>query len=135
MKIIITFLAFLLFSLEGTAQIGATKSSIILEHKNYEIEVTDDGTEYIIFIIEYDNYNREVICYLTDKVADKEQICYRVLIVEPSSETNNWIKSLNDQNFVKLDGMVWKDYENSIVYEVKVKDGNCLVIKYYDTKL
>jgi hypothetical protein len=44
-------------------------------------------------------------------------------------------KFFNEQNFVKLEGMTWKDYEHSTVYEVEVKKGGCLVSKYYDKEL
>ncbi|CAM3774693.1 hypothetical protein FLGE108171_14600 [Flavobacterium gelidilacus] len=135
MKNIFTFFVLIFITTTVKAQIGSTKSKIIQENKNYSIEKTDDGTDYISFVVEFENYNQQVACYLTEKEANKEQLCFRVLMIEPSSETNNWIRFFNEQNFVKLAGMTWKDYEHSIVYEVVVKDGNCLVHKYYDTKL
>jgi hypothetical protein len=72
---------------------------------------------------------------LTEKKEGEEQMCYKALMIEPSSETNNWIKYFNNENYVKIDAMVWKDYEHSIVYKVSVKDSNCLVIKYFDREL
>jgi hypothetical protein len=128
---------FILISLSKTtfSQIGSTKSQIINEHKNYTMEKTNEGIDYISFDVEFENYNQSVACYLTEKEEGKEQFCYRVLMIEPSTETNNWIKFFNEQNFVKLEGMTWKDYEHSIVYEITVQEGVCLVVKYFDTKL
>jgi len=99
------------------------------------MEKTNEGIDYISFDVEFENYNQSVACYLTEKEEGKEQFCYRVLMIEPSTETNNWIKFFNEQNFVKLEGMTWKDYEHSIVYEITVQEGVCLVVKYFDTKL
>jgi len=135
MKNIFVLITLFFITSNINAQIGATKSKIIEKNKNYEMDVTDDGTEYITYTVEFDNYNQFNACYLTDKNENGEQICYRVLMAEPSSETNNWIRYFNEKKFIKLDGMIWKDYEHSIVYEVSVKDDNCIVIKYYDTKL
>jgi hypothetical protein len=135
MKNIITLFVLVLFTTEVSSQLAVTKSSIIQEHINHKMQITDDGTEYISFEVAFDTYHREVACFLTRKEENKEQICYRVLMIEPSSETNTWIKAFNDQNYIKLEGMIWKDYENSIVYEVNVQEGQCIVVKYYDTKL
>ncbi|MFT5217128.1 MAG: hypothetical protein ACI83H_002262 [Glaciecola sp.] len=135
MKNIVTLIVLIFITTNVSSQIGATKSKIIEDHKNYTMEITNDGTDYISFVVEYENYNQNVSCYLTKKEENKEQLCYRVLMIEPSSETNNWIKYFNEQNYVKLDGMIWKDYEHSIVYKVVVEEGSCLVIKYYDKEL
>lgn len=135
MKNIFVLISLFFFISNTNAQIGATKSKIIQKNKNYEMDVADDGTEYITYTVEFDNYNQFVACYLTDKNENEEQICYRVLMAEPSSETNNWIRYFNEKKFIKLDGMIWKDYEHSIVYEVTVKDDNCIVVKYFDEKL
>lgn len=129
MKNVITFIFLLLTTLAVSAQIGVSKSKIIQNNSDYILDVTEDGTEYITYVVEFDNYDRRVACYLTNKEDDEEQICYRVAFIEPSSETNNWVKYFNKENFVKLDGMTWKDYEHSMLYEVVVKDGSCLVIK------
>jgi uncharacterized protein YpmS len=116
MKKIFTLIILFIITINVNAQIGAKKSKIIEDNKNYKMEVADDGTDYITCTVEFDNYNQFVACYLTDMNENKEQFCYRVLMIEPSSETNNWIKYFNDKNFVKLNGMTWKDYEHSIVY-------------------
>lgn len=130
MKNIIKLIALMFVTTNVYSQIGNTKSDIIQDHKNYTMEVTNDGTNYISYDVEFDNYTQSVACYL-----NKKQVCFQVLMLEPSSETNNWIKWFNDKNFVKLDGLIWKDYENSIVYKVKVEKGNCIVLKYFDRKL
>jgi hypothetical protein len=135
MKKIITLFTLLFIATTSYSQIGATKSKITQENKNYTMKKTDDGTDYISFTVEYETYTQDVACYLTDKEDNKEQLCYRVLMIEPGSETNNWIKYFNEQNYVKLEGMIWKDYEHSIVYKVVVKEGSCIVIKYYDKEL
>lgn len=135
MKNTITLIVLIFITTNVSSQIGSTKSKIIQEHKNYTMEIADNGTDYISFVVEYENYHQAVACYLTKKEENEEQLCYRVLMVEPSSETNNWIKYFDEQNFVKLDGMIWKDYEHSILYEVTVKEGKCLVVKYFDTEL
>lgn len=135
MKNVIALIILVFITENVSSQIGATRSAIIQKNENYEMNVTDSGIDYISFVIEYENYDQSVACYLTKKKENEEQLCYRVLIIEPSSETNNWIKFFNDENFIKLDGMIWKDYEHSIVYEIEVKKGRCLVNKYYDTEL
>lgn len=135
MKNNIILIVLIFITTNVSSQIASTKSKIIQEHKDYTMEIADDGTEYIYYVVEYENYDQAVACYLTKKEENKEQLCYRVLMVEPSSETNNWIKYFDEQNFIKLDGMVWKDYEHSIVYEVTVKEGKCLVSKYFDREL
>lgn len=135
MKKIITLIFLIFLAKNVNSQIGSKKSKIIDDHKNYTLETTDDGTEYISFEVEYKNYTQSVACYLTEKKENKEQICYRVLMIEPKSETNNWIKWFNDKNFIKLNGLVWKDYGNATVYEIEVKEGSCLMTKYFDEKL
>ena len=130
-----TLILFIFITTTVTAQIGFTKSKLIESHKDYKMDITDDGIEYITYTLEYENYNQFVACYLTDKKEGEEQMCYKALMIEPSSETNNWIKYFNNENYVKIDAMVWKDYEHSIVYKVSVKDSNCLVIKYFDREL
>lgn len=135
MKSIITLIFLVFITTNLSAQIGMTKSKIIQEHPNYTLDKSNDGTEYIKYEVEFENYRQIVACYLTDEKVNNEQLCYQVLIVEPSSETNNWIKYFNEQNYVKLEGMTWKDYEHSIVYKVLVEDGSCLVTKKYDTRL
>ena len=134
MKIQIS-IVFMFLSVSIFAQIGSKKSEIIKDHKDYKMEVANNGRDYISYTNTFENYDQIVACYLSKKEENKEQFCYRVLMIEPSSETNNWIKFFNDKNFVKLEGMIWKDYENSIVYKVSVEKGNCLVVKYFDTKL
>lgn len=132
MKNVIT-LIFLMFAiLTVNSQIGVSKSKIIQNNDDHIVDVTEDGIEYITYVVEFENYDRRVACYLTNKEDDEEQICYRVAFIEPSSETNNWVRYFNNENFIKLEGMTWKDYEHSILYEVVVKDGNCLVIKSFN---
>jgi hypothetical protein len=94
MKKIITVFTLLFIATTSYSQIGSTKSKITQEHKNYTMEKTDDGTDYISFTVKYENYTQDVACYLTEKKDNKEQLCYRVLMIEPASETNNWIKFL-----------------------------------------
>ncbi|WP_458625969.1 hypothetical protein [Winogradskyella sp. PC D3.3] len=135
MKNVITLIILIFTTLTVSAQIGVSKSKIIQNNSDYILDVTEDGIEYITYVVEFDNYDRRVACYLTNKEDDEEQICYRVAYIEPSSETNNWVRYFNNENFIKLEGMTWKDYEHSMLYEVVVKDGSCLVIKSYDEKL
>ena len=135
MKNIITLIVSIFITTNVSSQIGFTKSKLIQEHKDYRMDISDNGTDYITYVNEYENYNSDVTCYLTKKEDNEEQLCYRVLMIEPSSETNNWIKHFNENNFVRLDGMIWKDYETSIVYKVTVDEGFCVVVKYYDNKL
>ncbi|WP_452223503.1 hypothetical protein [Lacinutrix chionoecetis] len=135
MKNVFFLILLILTTTNVSSQIGATKSIILQEHENYTIEVADDGTEYISYVVEFENYNQIVACYLTKKEENEEQLCYRVLFIEPSSETNNWVRYFNSKNFVKVDNMTWKDYEHSIVYKVAVKDDNCLVVKHFDKEL
>lgn len=131
------FIVFLivLFSLNVNAQLGATKSQIIQKHQDYEMNKADDGSDYLIYEVEYEGYTTVVACYLTDIGDDKAQECYKVIIIEPSSETNAWVKSFKQKNYVKLEGMVWKDYENSVVYKVEVTDDSCFIMKYFDNEL
>lgn len=135
MRNIISLMILFIFTSYVNAQIGATKSKIIQDNENYKMDITDDGVDYISYTIEYDTYEQFVACYLTQKEKNTEQLCYKVLIIEPSSETNNWIKYFNEKNFIKLDGMNWKDYEHSIIYKIEVKEDSCIIVKYYDSKL
>ncbi|WP_225034694.1 hypothetical protein [Winogradskyella sp. SM1960] len=134
MKNVITFIILLFTTLTVSSQIGVSKSEIIKNNQDYVIDVTEDGTEYITYVVEFENYDRRVACYLTNKEVGEAQICYRVAYIEPSSETNNWVRYFNNENFIKLDGMTWKDYEHSVLYDIVVKDGSCLVIKTFDEK-
>lgn len=135
MKNTITLFVLIFITTNVSSQIGSTKSKIIKDQKNSSLEITDNGIEYISYKTEYENYSQLTVCYLTKKEDSEEQLCFKVLFMEPSSETNNWVKWMNDENFVKLDGMMWKDYENSILYNIEIIDNYCLVTKYYDEKL
>ena len=132
-KIIALFLLFFITT-NVSSQIGKTKSELIQENKNNMVseEVTENGTEYIKYKIEYENYTSHVACYLTEKEESEEQQCYGVLFLEPKSEANAWVKYFNDKNFVKLKGMKWKDYENNTLYELEVKEELCKVYKGFD---
>jgi hypothetical protein len=135
MKKIISISILILFISHANAQLGSTKAEIIKEFEDYTLDVADDGTDYITYSVDYKNYTRVVACYLTEKKDANQQTCVRVLMIEPKFETNNWVKWFNDENFVKLEGMKWKDYENSVTYKVILEGENCLVFKEFDTKL
>jgi hypothetical protein len=134
MKNIITLIVLIFITTNANSQIGNTKSKLTQVHRNYTTGIDDDGKEYIHYVVEYGNISRESFCYFTEKEGNEEQLCYKVLIVEPASETNNWIKYFNNNNFVKLEVMIWKDYETSIAYKVEVEEDKCYVIKIYDRK-
>ena len=120
MKNIMLTLGIFFISSGVNAQIGSSKSYLIEKHPNHKMKVTDNGTDYISYRIDEDGYTTDVSCFLTPKKENKEQLCYRVVMKEPSSETNNWIRYFNKRKFIKLDGMVWKDYERSTVYELSL---------------
>ena len=89
------------------------------------------GSEYEV--IESESYD-VMIRYITRETGEGESwesmafvkldsgrsICVWVQIIEPKSEANRWISTLNESGYVKLDELKWRDYENSIEYIVEL---------------
>lgn len=128
---------FLLTSAQTSqAQIGLNKAEVIAEYgQNYENGETDDGMKYISYDKEYTTeqsgtYVQSKAIYFFE-AADGTLICHQWLIIEPSSETNAWVKQLNKE-LVKIGYMEWKDYEKNILFKINVEDGLCLLKAMYD---
>lgn len=136
LKVISTF-AFLFLSFTSIlAQIGQSREDIIAEYgRNYEVGEADDGTKYITYEKEYTteqsgNYTQIKAIYFFE-ADDGTLICHQWLIIEPSSETNAWVKLLNN-DLVKIGYLEWKDYENNILYKIEVEDNLCLLKVKFD---
>lgn len=136
LKVISTF-AFLFLSFTSIlAQIGQSRDDIIAEYgQHYEVGETNDGIKYISYDKEYTTeqsgtYIQAKAIYFFE-ADDGTHVCHKWLIIEPSSETNSWVKLLN-KDFVKIGYMEWKDYESNILYKIEVEDGLCLLKAMYD---
>ena len=138
MKLRFFTLGVLLFSLtsEIKAQIGQSRSDIISEYGyNYETGSTDDGTEYLSYEREFSSdqsgaYISFKVIYFTE-AEDGTQFCHYWKILEPSSETNAWVSSLNER-LVKMGYMEWKDYETNTLYKLEIEDKICILTSWYD---
>jgi hypothetical protein len=121
-----------------TAQIGKSRTDIIKdEGYNYTSGVTDDGIKYITYEKSVStnasgNYTQTKAIYFT-KLDDGTEICYMWKILEPASETNNNV-AYYKKKYIETAYMQWKDYEISIIYDIVVKDGLCIITAWYDNK-
>ncbi|MGY5846608.1 hypothetical protein ACW6QP_04250 [Salegentibacter sp. HM20] len=123
-------------SKDTRAQIFQTKSQILEELGTPDnTGVADDGSKYISYETEYNTeasgkYTRHKVRYFVE-MEDGTEVCNMWMILEPSTETNSFISYFRD-NFVKTDYMEYKDYENEILYDVRVEDGICIVKARFD---
>lgn len=114
------------------AQLLETKSEIIAEYgQDYETGTTNSGRNYIIYELETTTeisgtYTLAKVFYFTE-LDDGEEICTLWKQLEPSSETNYNVSLLRD-NYVEIDDMQWKDYENGVIYEIEVDREERVVI-------
>jgi len=132
-------LLILSFSITTKAQLYQKRADIIEDlGDNFTADSTDDGTKYILYEKEYTTdasgtYTRNKIIYFVE-LEDGTEICNMWKIIEPSSETNSNVKYFRNQDYVFLGSMQWKDYESSILYDIIVKDGFCIITAIYDDK-
>lgn len=130
------FLLFLNLSiLSIQAQIFQPKEDVIKELESYESGVADDGSEYIYFDSEIKTeasgvYTRRKVVYFVE-LEGGDKICNMWKILEPSSETNSTVGYFK-KKYVEVDYMQWKDYENEILYNVKVEDDLCIVTAQFN---
>lgn len=122
--------------LPGHAQIGQNRQAIIAEYGDqYESGETDDGTPYISyeksFTTEQSGTYTQIKALYFLEADDGSNICYKWILIEPSSETNAWVKYLNKE-MVKIGYLKWKDYETNINYQLNVEDDYCLLKVAYD---
>lgn len=120
------------------AQILQTRSEIIQnEGWDYTSGVADDGTKYIYYSkTVYTQASGEYVqgrAFYFITLDDGSEVCFMKKIVEPSSETNPNVAYLKSK-LVEVGYMQWKDYENSIIYDVEVEDGLCIIMAWYDNK-
>lgn len=113
---------------ETTSHIGLTKSEIIKKHKDYELFVTDEGVDVISYV-KNKNTNQGIFCYLSPKEEGKEQFCFSVMTMYPSSTTDDWIEFFNKENYVKSED-TWKDPENSITFKISTQKDMCCILQY-----
>jgi len=118
------------------AQIGRSKAEIIRQHgQNYEFGRLDDGTPYIYYdrqeTTEQSGTYVSTKAYYFFEADDGRQLCYKTVLLEPASETNAWVKTLNE-DLVKIGYLEWKDYETNIFYKIEVEDGICALLVQYD---
>jgi hypothetical protein len=52
---------------------------------------------------------------------DNTDTCQQVIIVEPQSEANGWIKLFNDE-CVKMSEYKWKDYSRGLLVQILIKE-------------
>lgn len=136
-----TILLLLLFTSAyyANAQIGMEKDDILKEYGyDYESGTTDDGTKYIVYKKDYETnasgkYEQHKAIYFVNLENGKE-ICNMWKILEPSSETNTNVSYFKKKGYVEVDYMQWKDYENSILYDINVDDGICIITAIYDSE-
>lgn len=136
LRLILASLFLSIITLSSSAQIGQSRPDIIAEYgQDYEIGETEDGVKYIRY---QKNYTTEQSGTYTQVKAiyffeadDGTNICHRWLIIEPSSETNSWVKFLKKE-MVETGYLEWKDYENNILYKIEIEDGFCVLKAEFD---
>jgi hypothetical protein len=147
MKILFKTLAIFMLIAASTqlnAQIFSTKSEIInLKGTNYEKGYTNDGYEYLLYILEgTDKYGESYYYaakYILFEIEDLEEpMCLVKEIIEPKNRVNEIVATLK-KDYVELDYLKYKDYETDMIYDVsffEIEDGSefCLITIYHDTK-
>jgi hypothetical protein len=139
LKITILFLTLFVFTISVKAQLLQTKADIIKdEGYDYESGTTDDGSDYIVYKKDYETdasgkYTRHKVIYFV-KLESGKVICNMWKIFEPASETNANVAYFKKQGYVDVDYMQWKDYENNIIYDIRVEDDICIITSVYDSK-
>lgn len=138
-KLILVLTIFLCLGIQTTkAQIFQTRADIIKENGNgYRSGEADDGTKYIYYEKELNtkasgNYTQRKVMYFM-KLHNGSEICYMTKILEPSSETNSNVSFFKNK-FVEISYMQWKDYVTSIIYDMVVEDGVCIITAWWDNK-
>ena len=136
---IVGLTAFLFLDLQTIkAQIFQNRADVINKNGyDYTSRVTDNGIKYITYDRKMNtkasgSYTQTKAIYFT-KLDNGTEICYMWKIIEPSSETNSNVASYKSR-LVEIAYMQWKDYEKSIIYDIVVKDGFCLVTARGDDK-
>lgn len=120
------------------AQLFQTREDIINEFgPEYGTGVTDEGNNYIFYHKKVRTdasgiYIQTQAIYFV-KHADGTEVCYKWKIFEPSSETNSNVAQCKSK-FVEIGDMRWKDYENSIIYDIYVEDETCIITSLGDKK-
>lgn len=136
-KSAILFLIFLTSSHDAAAQIFKEKADIIKEEgNNYTSGTTDQGNDYIVYKYNFETdasgkYIRLKVIYFVN-IESGKIICNMWEIVEPSSETNSGVAYFKKKGYVGIGYLEWKDYENSILYTIKVDDEFCTVRAVFD---
>lgn len=119
------------------AQLFQTRAAIINEFGNdYTTGLTDDGeTKYITYEKTLNtkvsgSFTQTRVFYFTTLDGGTE-FCFMWKIIDPSSETNSNV-AFYKSKYVEVDYMQWKDYEKSVIYDIVVKDGLCIISAWFD---
>lgn len=132
-------LLMLMFSHSLNAQILQTKSEIIKSYGTpFCSGIAENGDNYMYykFPVTTDNsgtYNQRRVLFLK-KGEDGVETCYKMKILEPSSETAHNISSFT-RNLVNTGENQWTDHAKGIVYKVEDKRGICSITAWYDNQV
>ena len=127
--------AWLLWASTSVAQLGYSKHEIIQANGySYQTGQTADSEtpqNYIYYTYNYTsaasgNYTSAKAYYF-----NSNNYCSMVTILEPASETNNWVVYLN-KHYVREGSLRWVDYSKGVVYKIVVEEKLCIVSWEYN---
>ena len=125
----------LLWASTSVAQLGHSKHEIIQTNGySYQAGQTTDTEVPQNYIYYTYNYTSDASGNYTSAKAyyfNSNNYCSMVKILEPASETNNWVVYLNNR-YVREGSLRWVDYSKGVVYRIVVEEKLCIVSWEYN---
>ena len=118
--------SFIFLNHSYSAQLNQTINEVIADYgTNYKSQIAESGAKVLVYGERMKskasgNYIKYKAIYFTI-LENGNEICLYYRVIEPKSEINSTVNYFKN-NYVQIDEMLWKDYENNIMYLVDVTD-------------
>lgn len=99
------------------------------DYRNHTITKSEDSYELNVFYNDNDKDKiKDTYCF-----HNQNNICYLIGLYSKLDHVN-WIIESNNEQYVKMDKLKWKDYKNNIIFEITMKPDHYLQMIYKDKK-